>query len=361
MNTTINKDIVITHSYSNLSQHNINSNNYVALILAAGLGTRLKPLTNILPKAVLPFMGIIPVIYHAIWKLYITGIKHFVVNLHYLPQIIMQTIDQIPFLEAISLQYSFEKEILGTGGALIPLYKWFDNSNIIIHNADIISDIDIASAVLTHEQNNNIVTMCIIPQIFANKTKIYIKDNKIIGIGEIPANTQYDLVGTFLGIHIVDKKIYDFLPTKPNFLNIINVYQEFLRQHKSIGAYIHKGIWYDIGDFNSYFNSQMHILLELQQQRELILHNLGLSAFASNFQSFLRYDFNPPYLTFMHPTAIVDSNVHLLSNNIISQECVIHSNAHVCNSILLPSTTIAKDQMLIKSIKYQNICINISP
>ena len=361
MNTTINKDVLTTHSYSNLSQHNINSDHYVGLVLAAGLGTRLKPLTNILPKAVLPFMGIIPVIYHAIWKLYITGIKYFAVNLHHLPKIIMQTIDQIQFLEDISLRYSVEKEILGTGGALIPLHKWFNNSNIIIHNADIISDIDITSAVLTHEHNNNIVTMCIIPQVFANKTKIYIKDNKIIAIGDPPSTTRYDLVGTFSGIHIVDKEIYDFLPTKPNFLNIIDIYQEFLRQHKPIGAYIHKGIWYDIGDFNSYFNSQMHILLQLQQQHELILHNLGLSAFASNFQSFLRYDFDPPSLNFMHPTAIIDSNVHLLSNNIICQECVIRSNAHVCNSILLPSTTVYKDQTLIKAVKYHNICININP
>ncbi|MFA5651349.1 MAG: sugar phosphate nucleotidyltransferase, partial [Proteiniphilum sp.] len=123
-----------------------------AMIFAAGLGTRLKPLTNTMPKALVPVGGK-PLLQHAIEKLKAAGFDEIIINLHHFPDQI------IHFIEAnhrfgVRIEFSDEREqLLDTGGA-IKKASWFFNDDrpFLIHNVDILSTIDLRELVTHHEK-----------------------------------------------------------------------------------------------------------------------------------------------------------------------------------------------------------------
>lgn len=125
-----------------------------AMIFAAGLGTRLKPLTDTMPKALVPVGGK-PLLQHAIEKLKAAGFDEIIINIHHFaPQI-------IGFVEVnhhfdIHIEFSDEQEkLLDTGGGIKKASPFFnDNKPFLVHNVDILSNIDLRKLYEAHTQNN---------------------------------------------------------------------------------------------------------------------------------------------------------------------------------------------------------------
>ena len=130
-----------------------------AMIFAAGLGTRLKPMTNTIPKALVSVGGK-PLLQHTIEKLKGAGFDEIIINLHHFPE---QIID---FVEAnnhfgIRIEYSDEREkLLNTGGA-IKKASWFfdDNEPLLIHNVDILSNLDLEWIIDRHREQQTMATL----------------------------------------------------------------------------------------------------------------------------------------------------------------------------------------------------------
>jgi len=132
-----------------------------ALIFAAGLGTRLKPLTDSIPKALLPIAGK-PLLEHIILKLKAAGFNEIIVNVHHFPE---QIID---FLKTkrnfdIRIEVSDERDaLLDTGGGINNV-KWFfdDGKPFLVHNVDILSNIDLKLLYATHLNSNPLATLVV--------------------------------------------------------------------------------------------------------------------------------------------------------------------------------------------------------
>jgi NDP-sugar pyrophosphorylase family protein len=132
-----------------------------ALIFAAGLGTRLKPLTDNLPKALVPIAGK-PLLEHIILKLKASGFNEIIVNVHHFPD---QIID---FLKAngnfgIRIEVSDERDfLLDTGGGLKKAAWFFDDGKpFLVHNVDILSNIDLPALYNEHLMTNSIATLVV--------------------------------------------------------------------------------------------------------------------------------------------------------------------------------------------------------
>ena len=224
-----------------------------AMIFAAGKGTRLKPLTDTTPKALVPVNGT-PMIELVIRKLIDAGVKEIIVNVHYLAN---QIID---FLNAnnnfgIRIEISDEtNELLDTGGGLKKA-SWFfdDNKPFILHNVDVISDIDLMEMINYHNKYNALATLAVRKRI---TSRYFLFNSKQELCGWENTKDKKRLISRFAkdyralafsGIHIINPEIFKNIYENGKF-SIISTYFE-LSKSKLISAFQHdKDYWFDVGN-----------------------------------------------------------------------------------------------------------------
>ena len=128
-----------------------------AMILAAGLGTRLQPLTLKTPKPLLPVANR-PVIDRSLEYLKHFGVTHVIVNAHHLHEMVISYFGDGSQSDP-KVQVRVEPVILGTGGGIKNSEDFFDETPFLVMNGDILTDIDLASAMEAHQKEGNLVTM----------------------------------------------------------------------------------------------------------------------------------------------------------------------------------------------------------
>src|SRR5258705_6800737 len=128
-----------------------------AIILAAGLGTRLYPLTCDRTKPAVPFLNK-PIVAFSVEYLKLHGITDIVVNLHHQPDSVRQALGDGSEL-GVKLTYSYEPEILGTAGGLDKVRDFLSDDDFVVINGKIITDINLAEAIETHRNRKAIATM----------------------------------------------------------------------------------------------------------------------------------------------------------------------------------------------------------
>ena len=133
--------MLFLHPSSRAKSRKLNKTTMKAMIFAAGLGTRLKPITDNLPKALVPVCGR-PLIEHVCRKLKSAGIDEAVVNVHHFADKLQQWVEE---QDIMSLDISDERALLlETGGAVLHARKYLDGcGSFLIHNVDILSDLDL--------------------------------------------------------------------------------------------------------------------------------------------------------------------------------------------------------------------------
>jgi mannose-1-phosphate guanylyltransferase len=216
-----------------------------AMILAAGFGTRLRPLTLIRPKALMPVANI-PVIDGIIEHLRRHGVKEIVVNAHHLSEQIVAHLDGgLPF--GIKIEVVVEREILGTGGGLKNTGGIWGSDPFIVANSDIVTDIDLSDALSIHKKKGNIATLVLHDYRPFNTVSID-GSSAIVDISDKPDTGRL----AFTGIHIVNPELLGYIPDGEYF-DIIKCYRYLIKNGDRVGAYVVRDhYWRDIGTINSY-------------------------------------------------------------------------------------------------------------
>lgn len=222
-----------------------------AMIFAAGLGTRLSPITDTTPKALVK-IGDQSLLEILIRKLIALNIKDIIVNVHHFPEQIKSFLEKNNNFD-INIKISDESlELLETGGG-IKKASWFfdDREPFLVHNVDIISDIDIDQMLYYHRQYGNLATLAV----RSRKTSRYLlfnEHNELCGWENINTNEQIIVKKdkaerfAFSGIHIIDPKIFDHFSESGKF-SIIKTYLRLAAQF-NIGCYKHdSSFWLDVG------------------------------------------------------------------------------------------------------------------
>lgn len=224
-----------------------------AMIFAAGLGTRLAPITNTRPKALVEINGI-TLLEHNIIKLQDFGIEKIIINVHHFADMIISHIKSKNYDAEIII--SDEREVLlDTGGGLAKASKYFDKAkDVLIHNVDIISSIDLHELHKQHSKDNSIATLCVSQRetsrylLFNNKAELSGWTNKNTGETIISRESDNYNEYAFSGVQIISPELIKLLSFEPNTPQPI--IPEYLRISKSsiIKPYIHsKEIWLDVG------------------------------------------------------------------------------------------------------------------
>lgn len=202
------------------------------MIFAAGLGTRLKPITDALPKALVPIAGK-PLLEHIVLKLKSAGFDEIIVNVHHFPN---QIID---FLNAknhfgIRIEVSDERdELLGTGGAIRKAGWFFDDGNpFLVHNVDIFSTIDLDMLYHQHIRNNSLATLVVSHRdtfrylLFDNHVRLKGWVNEQTGETKPSHLTNKELYSklAFSGIQMLSPDVFDLMKNLESNFSIMDFY-----------------------------------------------------------------------------------------------------------------------------------------
>ncbi|MDL2306049.1 nucleotidyltransferase family protein, partial [Bacteroides sp. OttesenSCG-928-D19] len=208
-----------------------------ALIFAAGLGTRLKPLTDTLPKALIPVGGK-PMLEHVILKLKASGFDELVINIHHHGQ---QIIDYLESMNnfGLNIHVSDERDyLLDTGGGIKHARKFLDgNEPFLVHNADILSDVDIKQLYEhhchLHGRARQDATL-LVSRRKSSRCLLFDKENRLHGwqnleTGEVKSpgphfNPSMYNAYAFSGIHVISPTIFEWMDAWTGKFSIINFY-----------------------------------------------------------------------------------------------------------------------------------------
>jgi NDP-sugar pyrophosphorylase family protein len=241
-----------------------------AMILAAGFGTRLWPLTAGRTKPALPFLNR-PLIAYTIEYLKRHGVDDLIVNLHHEPGSVLEQIGD-GSAYGVRINYSIEEpEILGTSGALDRVRDQLDKETFIVINGKIITDIDLGAALATHRERKALATLVLLPNHGRERfSEVKItEDSRISEFAGFPApgDPRSSILDPrpplmFTGIHILGPLIFDYIPRGGFSDSVRDVYPKAMADGKIIAAHVADGVglWRELSTIERYLTISLEFL-----------------------------------------------------------------------------------------------------
>ncbi|MGE0882443.1 MAG: sugar phosphate nucleotidyltransferase [Blastocatellales bacterium] len=238
-----------------------------AMILAAGFGTRLWPLTIGRTKPAIPFLNR-PLIAFTIDYLRNYGFEDVIINLHHEPESVKEQIgDGSRF--GVRIHYSLEEpEILGTSGALDRVRDQLDKETFVVINGKIITDIDLAAALETHRKMKALATLVLLPNVKRERfSEVKITDDgRIAEFAGFPdaqsaiGNQQSPLM--FTGIHVMEPEVFDYIPRGVFSDSVRDVYPAAMTDGKTIAAHVaaSDSFWRELSTIERYLEISLEFL-----------------------------------------------------------------------------------------------------
>lgn len=233
-----------------------------AMILAAGFGTRLRPLTDKVPKPMVPILNR-PILEHSIHLLRTHGIHDITVNLHHLPEMIKDHFgDGKDF--GVQLHWSHEPEILGTAGGIKKAQEFLDGEAFLVINSDVVVDIDLSKVIAFHKAQGSALTLVVREGDSPEQCDpIEVDDNDRIVhmVGTSSMNLPDDTTRVlFTGIQVMEPGIFDRIPENKFYGTTTDVFPGMLEDELPMFAYWHSDYWKDIGTIQSYLDVHKDLL-----------------------------------------------------------------------------------------------------
>lgn len=238
-----------------------------AMILAAGLGTRLRPLTDDRPKALVPVAGV-PMLEHVARRLVDAGARRLVINLHHHADQIRSFVEERGGF-GVEVRFSLEQPApLDTGGGIKHAIPLFDATGpILVHNTDVLSEIDLGALLRHHARASNLATLAI----RGSEHDRYLligEDGTLRGYGregedvvvESRARSETTLRRVdFCGVQVVDPAMLPLI-SEEGIFSIIYVYARLAREGHPIGTYDASEAWWtDVGTHERLEEARIHL------------------------------------------------------------------------------------------------------
>ena len=222
-----------------------------AMILAAGLGMRMRPLTDRLPKALVQVAGR-PLIEYALRFVQSQGIEDVVVNLHHLGDRIRDALGD-GSAYGLRIRYSSEDPILDTGGGIKQAQPLLDGAPFLALNADTILDFDVADFLVAHRRAGALATLLLRPN--PDPQRFGLLETNRRGLIRRIRGEPHDVAVTdelsptmFTGCQILEPKIFDHMPARRAFSTTHDLYPRLIRKGKALFGVQYTGAWMGVDD-----------------------------------------------------------------------------------------------------------------
>ena len=315
-----------------------------AMIMAAGVGSRLEPLSSVVPKPLVPLTNI-PTMDILIAHLANNGIKDLIANTHYKAEYIKNYYKE--HSHNVNIQFIQEDDLSGTAGGVKKCQFFFDeNQDFIVLSGDGLTDIDIQHAYQAHKRGGSIVTIVAkeVEHKEVHKYGIIVTDENgyVSSFQEKPSleEAKSNLANT--GIYIFNYAIFNYIPANTFYDFAKNVFPAILKDGIKINTYIHKGYWSDIGSISQYKQSNSDIIdgkVTCAKVNPIKTQN-GKYVCGNKFEK--------------SSSAIIEGN------NVFGNNCTVGSNVKVINSIIWDNVTIEDNVTVENSIVLPDITVSKS-
>ncbi len=228
--------------------------------MAAGLGTRLRPLTYEVPKPMVPVANR-PVMEHILRLLARHDLGEVIANLHWFPETIRERFgDGSGF--GLELSYSYEDELLGTAGGVRNVGDFFGSEPFVVTAADALTDIDLAALARTHREHDWIATLATkrVPNVSEYGVVVTGADDRVQGFQEKPdpAEALSDLANCM--IYVLEPEVFDFFPDQLEVDFALDVFPALLSADVPFGVHVTDAYWNDVGSIPEYLQGNLDVL-----------------------------------------------------------------------------------------------------
>ena len=319
-----------------------------AMILAAGFGTRLKPLTLRLPKPMFPVLNQ-PLLEHTLKFLSSQGIQDIIINVHHLPKKIVEHFgDGSDF--GVRLVFSIEEKILGTAGGLKKAEEFLQKETFLVMNSDVLADINLANILKFHKEKNAYLTLVVRQDANPEKYKpIQLADDgRITRFVDATFNHPFQTTQRvmFTGIQIMEPEIFSRIPKDKFFGTTEDVFPSLVDEGLPVYGTLHEKYWFDIGTRETYIQAQADAL-----EGKLILQTKS----SINFEGPLIV---PP--VHIGKDCEISNDAQVGPHAVLGNGCRLRSGAMVENSILWEGVTIGSGATVKNSIIGKGVAIENS-
>lgn len=315
-----------------------------AMIMAAGVGSRLGLLSDILPKPLVPLANI-PVIDILLKHLASFQINNVIANTYYKAESIQSHCQNNSY--NVNFNYIQENELSGTAGGLEKCRFFLDSEDdFIVMSADGLTDIDIEAAFDSHKRSGKIATI-VAKNVEHNEVSKYgiivpDKNGLIESFQEKPPieRARSNLANT--GIYLFKHEIFDFIPPNTFYDFAKDVFTSFMDKKIAVNTYIHYGYWSDIGSISQYKLSNFDILEGKIPYLKPDIEKINENKFIKGYNT------------------LIDTSSKLIGNNVIGNNCRIGKNCVIKNSILWDNIIVNDNILIENSIILSNSIVDKS-
>ncbi|HEX5329448.1 sugar phosphate nucleotidyltransferase [Sulfuricurvum sp.] len=317
-----------------------------AVIMAGGFGTRIQPLTNSIPKPMLPIMNR-PMMEHTIVSLRNLGIKEFIILLYFKPDVIKEYFED-GSKWGIKITYVIPDDDYGTAGAVKKAQEYIGDENFIIISGDLVTDFDFQAIFDYHKSKNSklTITLTSVENPLEFGVVIANEEGKIEKFLEKPSWGEVfsDTINT--GIYIIEPEILNYIPNNENYDFAKDLFPTLMRKGIDLMAGYAQGYWRDVGNPESYRDVYEDILrgkIKFQLSGEAIKYPDGVLICEEDNIIDESVD--------VVGIVVIGNNVAIkkgakLNNVVIGDNVIIESSAKISNSVIWNNVEIGKNARL---------------
>ncbi len=317
-----------------------------AMILAAGFGTRLKPLTQTVPKPMVPVLNR-PLLERTIELLRLANIQDIAVNVHHLPEQVMAHFgDGSKF--GVNLHFSREETILGTAGGIKAAQRFLDGGAFLVINSDIIVDIDLNRVLAFHRERGSCLTLVVRADDSPKKyDPIEIQPDgriaRFLGVSATNVSGGDTRRVMFTGIQIMGPEIFSRIPAGKFYGTTEDVFPEMIEQGLPVFGYLHKDYWIDMGNREQY----------LKVHKDALDGKVGLKTKPTKNSEGV--SFAPPVL--IGDGCHIEPGARIGPYAVLGNGCRVEKNSIVENSVLWDGVAVGSDCTVRRSILGRSVTL----
>ena len=319
-----------------------------AMVMAAGLGTRLRPLTDFLPKPMMPVANR-PVLHHLLNLLRRHDVREVGINVHAFPEMIEKYFGDGSSLD-MSILWSHEPELLGTAGGTKKLQDFWGDETILVTSGDGLHDVDVTALLGHHRRTGALATLTVKPVTDPSAYGVVIldRDTRVRGFQEKPTRDEARSDLANCGVYVIEPELLERIPAD-TFVDFGNdIWPSLVAANEEIYAYTTMAYWNDVGDLDELRNTILDAVLG-HVRIDIPGKEVAPGCWA---ESGCRIDdsaqLDGPIV--LGPNVVIEKDAQVRGPAAIGAECVVGKGAAIRSAALFPGTAVPDEGLAIAGI-----------
>jgi mannose-1-phosphate guanylyltransferase len=318
------------------------------MVMAAGKGTRLRPVTDLLPKPMAPVANR-PVLHHILRLLQRHGFREVVLNLHHMPEVITDHFGDGSAV-GLDMRYSFEPELLGTAGGVKKNEEFLGIGTFLVMSGDALTDIDLTGLVAAHRRTGSIATIAVKevadPSLYG--VVVTDDDDRVVGFQEKPPREEARSHLCNCGIYVFEPEILSLIPAGEFDDFGSRLFPDLLRQRVPFHAHTFGGYWSDVGNLGEFFRGNADALtgkVAVELPGAEVRPGVWVEETA----------FLAPSVRIEPPVVVgrgcsVGEEAIIEGPAVLGDRTIVGAGAHVVRAVVLPGSRVAAGSVIVEGI-----------